>query len=72
VGVASDVSSTSTFTETQIFFGLATYADWSTPNQVEFDIYIDTDRDGTDDFVLYHSNLGQLRREDQNDFCSHS
>jgi hypothetical protein len=67
VGVASDVTSTSTFTETQISFGLATYADWSTPNQVEFDIYIDTDRDGTDDFVLYHTNLGQLRLDDQND-----
>jgi hypothetical protein len=67
VGVASDVTSTSTFTETQISFGLATHGDWSTPNQVEFDIYIDTDRDGEDDFVLYHSNLGQLRFDDQND-----
>ncbi len=56
MGVASDVASTDYFTETMIFFGLATHADWSTPNQVEFDIYIDADRDGEDDFVLFNTN----------------
>jgi subtilisin family serine protease len=67
VGVASDVASTSTFTETAIFFGIATHADWSTPNQVEFDIYIDTDRDGEDDYVLFNSNGGFQTGNDQND-----
>jgi hypothetical protein len=67
VGVASDISSTAYFTETKIFFGVATHADWSTPNQVEFDIYIDTNRDGTDDFVLFNSNLGFQSGGDQND-----
>jgi subtilisin family serine protease len=67
VGVASDVASTSTFTETMLSFGLATHGDWSSPNQVEFDIYIDTNRDGTDDFVLFNSNGGWMTGNDQND-----
>jgi subtilisin family serine protease len=67
VGVASDVASTDLFTETTIYFGIATHADWSTPNQVEFDIYIDTDLDGEDDYVLLHSNTGFQTGNDQND-----
>jgi hypothetical protein len=67
VGVASDVASTSTFTETMLSFGIATHGDWSTPNEVEFDIYIDTDRDGSDDFVLFNSNAGWMTGQDQND-----
>jgi subtilisin family serine protease len=67
VGVASNVVSTDHFTETAIYFGIATHADWSTPNEVEFDIYIDTNRDGDDDFVLFNSNLGLQSGQDQND-----
>jgi hypothetical protein len=67
VGIASDVASTSHFTETAIYFGIATQSDWSTPNEVEFDIYIDTNRDGTDDFVLFNSNGGWMTGQDQND-----
>lgn len=67
VGVASDVASTATFTETMIFFGIATHGDWATPNQVEFDIFIDTDRDGEDDFILFNSNTGFQTGNDQND-----
>lgn len=67
VGVASNVASTSAFTETVLYFGIATHGDWSTPNQVEFDIFIDTDRDGEDDFVLFNSNLGWMSLNDQND-----
>lgn len=67
VGVASDVASTSTFTETAIYFGIATHGDWATPNQVEFDIFIDTNRDGEDDFILFHSNAGFQSGNDQND-----
>jgi hypothetical protein len=67
VGVASDVASTTTFTETAIYFGIATHGDWATPNQVEFDVYIDTDRDGEDDFILFNSNGGFQTNNDQND-----
>jgi subtilisin family serine protease len=38
----------------RIYFGIATHASWSTPaSEVEFDVFLDTNRDGTDDFVLY-------------------
>lgn len=67
VGVASDVAATNFFTETMLYFGIATHGDWSSPNEVEFDIYIDTDRDGQDDIVLFNSNLGFQSGQDQND-----
>jgi hypothetical protein len=67
VGVASDVASTDTFTETMIYFGIATHDDWSTPNELEFNVYIDTNRDGVDDYVLFNSNLGWMSGGDQND-----
>jgi uncharacterized repeat protein (TIGR01451 family) len=38
----------------KIFFGIATHAPWSRPAEAEFDIYIDIDKDGTDDFVIYN------------------
>ncbi|GIV97869.1 MAG: hypothetical protein KatS3mg057_2526 [Herpetosiphonaceae bacterium] len=64
VGVGSDVSATGTLTDdTFIYFGVATYGPWSTPQapyDVEFDIYIDTDRDGSSDFVIFNYNALQL------------
>jgi subtilisin family serine protease len=41
-------------------FGIATYENWSTanPNDTEFDILIDTDRDGNPDFLLFNWDLG--------------
>jgi hypothetical protein len=63
VGVATDLSSTTTVTnptglvENSILsFGIATHGDWTTPNEVDFVVFIDTDRDGTDDFALYNTN----------------
>ncbi|HEY0734570.1 MAG TPA: S8 family serine peptidase [Herpetosiphonaceae bacterium] len=41
-----------------ISFGVATYGNWSSPNESEFDVYIDTNRDGEDDYVLFNWNLG--------------
>ncbi len=67
VGVTSDFRATDTITnpagtitDTTIYFGFATHGNWTTPNEVEFDIYIDVDRDGTDDFVLFNASLGLL------------
>ncbi len=55
VGIATDdINTTGMFTETNLYFGVSTYGDWSTPAEVEFDIYIDIDEDGTDDFVVYN------------------
>ena len=56
VGVTSNYTTTLT-SNTSIYFGVATYGDWATPSTTEFDIYIDTNRDGTDDYVLYNTYL---------------
>jgi subtilisin family serine protease len=52
-----------------IYFGIATYGMWDTPNAYggpEFDIYIDVDEDGVDDFLVFNadSGLGTTTRSD--------
>jgi hypothetical protein len=44
-----------------IYFGIATYGDWSTPYQVEFSIYVDSDEDGVHDFRLFNSDAQRYR-----------
>ncbi|WP_161965149.1 S8 family serine peptidase [Ornithinimicrobium cerasi] len=40
-------------------FGITTYGDRSHPNYpAEFDVYLDTNRDGRDDYVVYNADLG--------------
>ncbi|HBY96026.1 MAG TPA: hypothetical protein DEP84_19075 [Chloroflexi bacterium] len=60
VGAASDIATTGFFTETTVYFGIATAGQWTTPQPylAEFDIHIDTNRDGTDDYVLFNWNRG--------------
>jgi len=41
--------------DAKIYFGIATYGDWSTPNQVAFDIYIDADEDGNAEYRLFNA-----------------
>lgn len=69
VGVTTDLRSTSTVTNptglvenSTLYFGVATHGDHSTPNpqEVEFDVYIDTNKDGKDDFVLFNYNYAQV------------
>ncbi|HEU5014856.1 MAG TPA: S8 family serine peptidase [Roseiflexaceae bacterium] len=59
VGIASNVSATSTksVSDATLFFGLATYRDWASPHQVEFEILIDSNRDGKDDYSVLEWNL---------------
>ncbi len=56
VGVTSDFSVTQVISSTRIFFGLAMYGPWSTPNEVELRVYIDSNLDGVDDYVLLNTN----------------
>lgn len=67
IGVTSDIRASGTITDSLIYFGVATHGPWATPNTVEFDIYIDTDRDGEDDFVLYNTNYGAATGSDDTD-----
>lgn len=56
VGVISDY--TSTVVGKAAFFSIATYGDWDTLNATEFDIYIDIDEDGVEDYVVFNTNTG--------------
>ncbi len=57
VGVATNQSSHMTnVAENTIYFGIAMHAPWSTPNEVEIDIFLDVDMDGADDFRVFNAN----------------
>jgi subtilisin family serine protease len=56
VGVNSTYSASKPVGQSQIVFGIATYGNWSSPNQVRFEVDIDTNRDGHDDYALLTQN----------------
>ena len=59
VGVTSDYKATNSVNpNTRIFFAVVTHGQWSTPSTVTFNIFIDRDMNGTDDFQLINSSLG--------------
>jgi hypothetical protein len=47
-----------TFANSAMYFGIATYGKWDTSNSVEFDVYIDVNEDGTDDYVVFNVTQG--------------
>ncbi len=56
VGVTSDFSATGSVTAaTKIFFAISTHGQWSTPSDVTFNIFVDRDRNGTDDFQIVNT-----------------
>lgn len=59
VGVGSDLGPFP-IGDSIVYFGIATHTRWSTLHEVEFDVYIDMDEDGVDDFVVFNKNLGTL------------
>lgn len=61
VGVTNSYSVTQNLNQfTYVYFGLSSYAPWSTPNEIEYQVWIDANRDGRDDFVLLNGSLGEL------------
>jgi subtilisin family serine protease len=62
VGAATDagywLSHSQPVTNSNIYFGIATRADWASLSAVEFDIYIDVNNDNQPDFMLYNGNTG--------------
>lgn len=54
VGVMADTPFYTSVADTSVFFGIATHGEWSTPNEVEMDIYIDSDEDGEPDHVAFN------------------
>lgn len=62
VGVTTDYYSVATLgggvEDSQVYFAVATHGNFSTPSENNFLVYIDTDRDGISDFLLFNSNFG--------------
>jgi subtilisin family serine protease len=55
IGVIADYPDFA-FSEAAVYFGISTYGKWDTSNAVEFDVYIDVDKDGSDDYVVFNYN----------------
>lgn len=57
VGVTSDFAATGSVAagSTKIFFGVAMHGKWSTPSDIQVNIFIDRDRNGTDDFQIINT-----------------
>src|SRR6185503_18736263 len=56
VGVTSDFKATNSVNATtKIYFAIATHVAWNTPTDVSFQIFIDRDRNGTDDFQVVNT-----------------
>lgn len=57
IGVANDYWATGVVTRTNIYFGIASWGEHSspTPYDTEYDIYIDTTLDGNADYALYNT-----------------
>ena len=57
IGVTSDYKATNSVValSTKIFFGITTHGKWSTPSDVQINIFIDRDRNGTDDFQIINT-----------------
>ena len=56
VGVAYDAATN------RIRFGVASYEEWSTPNDVAYSIFIDADENGTYERILFNTSPGALAR----------
>ncbi|HNX49054.1 MAG TPA: S8 family serine peptidase [Thermoanaerobaculaceae bacterium] len=62
VGVTTDYPARKalgqTLADSRIYFAIATAAPWSTPAEVRFDVLIDTNRDGKDDYQVVTTSYG--------------
>jgi subtilisin family serine protease len=71
VGVTSDFKATnSVVASTKIFFAIATHGQWSTPSDVTFNIFIDRDMNGTDDFQLINTSFADANGNNLDVFVS--
>lgn len=49
------------------YFGIATHGEWATLSDVEFDIYVDFDRDGQEDFIFFNTFVEAVLAENYRD-----
>jgi hypothetical protein len=59
LGAGNNFGATGSVTATTLFFAIATQGNWSLPltPEAQFKVFIDTDRNGADDFVLSNDTL---------------
>ncbi len=72
VGITSSYSVTQSVDTATLFFGTASYKPWSTPNEVQMRVYLDTTgpqgaSDGIDDYVLVSTSIGSVTQKQAND-----
>ncbi len=60
VGMASDAPAAGGLARARLAFGVAMYEAWSTPSEVQIEIYIDSTGDGVPDHVVYNTDLRAL------------
>jgi len=61
LGATSDYRAKSaSLADTTIYFGIAAFEPWTSPNEIEVDLRIDTNNDGNDDYVVYNTNSGEF------------
>ncbi len=65
LGITSDYGAVETITDTTLYFAIATQTPHATPNEVQFSIYLDTNNDGSDDYILYNSTQGGSSPNDE-------
>ncbi len=57
IGIGSDYLAVANKADARIFFALATWAPWSTPNALRVEFSVDTNGDGTADYRVYNTTL---------------
>lgn len=60
VGVMAQAPEAADVADNTIYFGVTTWAPWSTPGEIEIDVWIDVDEDGDHDYLLYNTATAEL------------
>lgn len=69
VGAATDVASAPSFDDASVYFGIATSGSWTTPQPVisEFNVMIDVNQDGFEDYAIYNGNASSTNTSGSRD-----
>ncbi|MBX3002025.1 MAG: S8 family serine peptidase [Caldilineaceae bacterium] len=60
LAMPTPVDASAIVASSRLLFGIATYGEWSTPNEVSFRIHFDIDEDGVVDYILRTTNVGSF------------
>lgn len=57
IGIRSSPSQSGGFDQGRVLFGISTHGSWLSPNHVTFNVFIDTNQDGTMDYQLFNTSF---------------